>query len=122
MYAQWKPLVFTVKYDSNAAYSKVSGISGTVDGTEYAYQKDSYASKTLFTSPDAKMVSWNSKPDGSGISVLPGTNMKGLFDSCKELTLYAIWEYDIRNAADFELTSGQSQKRKGKYRENRLIH
>ena len=71
LYAQWKPLVFTVKYDNNALYSKVSGINGKVEGTEYSYQKDSYASKTLFTSPDAKMVSWNSKPDGIGISVLP---------------------------------------------------
>ncbi len=104
LYAQWKPLVFTVKYDNNALYSKVSGINGKVEGTEYSYQKDSYASKTLFTSPDAKMVSWNSKPDGSGISVLPGTNMKGLFDDCKELTLYAIWEHDTRNAANFQLT------------------
>jgi len=104
LYAQWKPFIFTVKYDNNASYSKVSGVSGTVAETEYSYQKDSYASKTLFTSSDAKMVSWNSKPDGSGISVLPGTNMKGLFDDCKELTLYAIWERDIRNTADFQLT------------------
>ena len=48
LYAQWKPLRFTVKYDKNAAYSKVPGISGTVEDTEYVYQKDSYASKTLF--------------------------------------------------------------------------
>lgn len=120
LYAQWKPLVFTVKYDNNAAYSKVSGISGTVDGTEYAYQKDSYASKILFTSPDAKMVSWNSKPDGSGISVLPGTNMKGLFDSCKELTLYAIWEHDIRNAADFELTIWTETEKEGKVQREQI--
>lgn len=120
LYAQWKPLVFTVKYDNNAAYSKVSGITGTVEGTEYAYQKDSYASKALFASPDAKMVSWNSKPDGSGISVLPGTNMKGLFDSCKELTLYAVWEYDTRNAASFQLTIWTEIEKDGKVQKEQI--
>ena len=120
LYAQWKPLRFTVKYDKNAAYSKVPGISGTVEDTEYVYQKDSYASKTLFKASDAKVVAWNSKPDGSGISVLPGTNMKGLFDSCKTLTLYAIWEHDTKNAASFQLTIWAEAEKDGKVQKEQI--
>lgn len=120
LYAQWKPLRFPVKYDNNAAYSKVPGISGTVEDTEYVYQKDSYASKVLFKAADAKMAAWNSKPDGSGVSVLPGTNMKGLFDSCKNLTLYAIWEHDMKNAASFQLTIWTEIEKDGKAQKEQI--
>ncbi len=115
LYAQWKKIVIKVKYDKNAAYSKVPGITGNVPDTEYIYQKDSYASEKIFEAGTAKMVAWNSKPDGSGISVRPGTNMKGLFDSCQELVLYAIWEHDTTGMALFQIkvlkeNGGQTQQ------------
>ena len=104
MHAQWKRLSFKVTYDNNAKYSMISEITGVVPDTEYMYQKDSYVSEVLFESEVGKMLSWNTKPDGSGISVLPGANIKGLFDSWEELTLYAIWEQKVSdNNASFKV-------------------
>lgn len=93
LYAQWRKLSFSVKYDNNASYTRLTGITGEVPDTEYTYQKDSYASDVFYQSKYGEMTEWNTKPDGSGISVKPGTNIKGLFDNVKELTLYAIWKY-----------------------------
>lgn len=95
--AQWKKTSFKVKYNNNEEYSRISGISGTIADTDYIYQRDSFASSELYHSDEAEMIFWNTKPDGSGVSILPGTNMKGLFDSENELTLYAVWK---RNDSD----------------------
>jgi len=97
LHAQWKKTSFKVKYNNNEEYSRISGISGKIADTDYIYQKDSFASSELYHSEEAEMIFWNTKPDGSGISILPGTNMKGLFDSENELTLYAVWK---RNDSD----------------------
>lgn len=97
LHAQWKKTSFKVTYHNNGEYSRISTISGKVEDTDYIYQKDSFASSELYYSEEAEMIFWNTKPDGSGVSILPGTNMKGLFDSENELTLYAVWK---RNDSD----------------------
>lgn len=103
LYAQWKPSAVKVSYNNNAAYSKMSGISGTVSSTTYQCGKDSFASKDVFQAQDAVQTSWNTKPDGSGITVAPGANMRGLFDENKEIVLYAIWQYQIGSAVSFQV-------------------
>ncbi len=95
--AQWKKTSFQVKYNNNKEFTRITDISGAVRDTDYVYQKDSFASSELFYSDEAEMIFWNTKPDGSGVSILPGTNMKGLFDSEDDLTLYAVWK---RNNSD----------------------
>lgn len=92
MHAQWKRTSFSIKYNNNANGSMITGIAGEVPDTDYVYQKDSYASKNVFQAENGTMCCWNTKPDGSGISILPGANIKGMFDSFEELILYAIWE------------------------------
>ena len=89
--AQWKKTSFQVKYNNNKEFTRITDISGAVRDTDYVYQKDSFASSELFYSDEAEMIFWNTKPDGSGVSILPGTNMKGLFDSEDDLTLYTVF-------------------------------
>ena len=102
--AQWKQLVFQITYDKNEKASGITDVSGEVPPTDYAYQKDSYASNIVYESIYGEMISWNTKPDGSGIEILPGANLKGLFDNESSLTLYAIWKpIDNQNDVVFQI-------------------
>lgn len=90
-YAQWKPIEFTITYNKNETPQMKSQILGMVPNTNYCFEKDSYASEILFQALGYDLVSWNTKPDGSGISCKPGENIKGKLSSKTETTLYAIW-------------------------------
>ncbi len=71
--------------DSNTVYNMVSPLTGF-----YAYDDD------LFTLDNYVITSWNTKPDGSGITIEVDTNYNALSATCllKEtgIILYAQWE------------------------------
>lgn len=103
LYAQWSPLSIKISYDKNEKGSKASGISGTVPDTVYQKETDCFVSTETYTAADAFQTAWNTKPDGSGKTVLPGQNVKGFFDSEKEIVLYAIWEQRSALLAPFQI-------------------
>ena len=113
LHAQWKQLAFPIIYDKNEKASGILDISGEVPPTDYAYQKDSYASSKVYQSAYGEMISWNTKPDGSGIEILPGANLKGLFDTESSLTLYAIWK-SVENPNDAAFQIRISMEKDGK--------
>jgi len=121
--AQWKQLAFQITYDKNEKVSGITDISGEVPPTDYAYQKDSYASSIVYQSAYGEMISWNTKPDGSGMEILPGTNLKGLFDTESSLTLYAIWKHmDNQNDAAFQIRISMDKDGKAEIKDTLKLH
>lgn len=54
------------------------------------------AAANAFTRPNYKFIGWNTKRDGSGLSIIENGALKSL-NSGTNLTLYAQWELDICN-------------------------
>jgi len=87
-YAIWEP---SVTYKTNGG-----------SGTEYSeylewdwdplhYYQSYYVDNCSFTKSGTYFTGWNTKPDGSGISVSPGTNLGGQRSNSDPITLYAQW-------------------------------
>ncbi len=95
LYAQWKPIEFTITYDRNETEDVKSTIGGVVPDTQYYFDKDCYASEITFHAAGYTVASWNTKADGTGISVKPGENIKGKLVSKEQNKLYAIWEANL---------------------------
>ncbi len=86
--AIWEP---SVTYDANggSGYMDVDYLTfdyGSLWNYEYYYIKNS-----AYTKSGTYFTGWNTKPDGSGISVAPGTRWGGQMNNSDPLTLYAQW-------------------------------
>ncbi|NEG89826.1 InlB B-repeat-containing protein [Bifidobacterium aerophilum] len=82
LYAQWKTLNATIRYDGNGATSgtvadQTDQIGKTVQVRQNGFTRDSYIFKQ-----------WNTKPDGTGTAYAPTADVTIPADG---MTLYAIW-------------------------------
>ncbi|MCD7946690.1 MAG: InlB B-repeat-containing protein, partial [Oscillospiraceae bacterium] len=87
LYAQWTPEVtYTVIYDANG------GTGGHTDdlvaGTVYTILDEAQSGVFLLF---FVLASWNTSPDGSGTTYLPGEQI--IID--RNLVLYAQWEFEV---------------------------
>ncbi len=89
LYAKWKPITYTIKFDGNGA---TSGSTASMSMT-YDVAKNLTANGFKRTSYNFK--GWNTKADGSGTNYTDKQSVKNLTTSNgATITLYAKWEYD----------------------------
>lgn len=80
------PPNYTVSYDINPGLAPDG--SGSTASTSAAGGTAQTIQANGFTLPNYVFVSWNSRPDGSGVSFSPGSSITPTTD----VTLYAIWK------------------------------
>ena len=108
LYAIWKPLSFKIHYEKGRT-PHAQDATGEIDDTQYFYDKDCFAAKSHFAVQGYHIAFWNTKEDGSGISVLPGENLKGKYIANEDLTLYAVWEANEDTPFTIELRIGNEE-------------
>lgn len=108
VYAIWKPLSFKIHYEKGKTPHDQDA-TGEISDTQYFYDKDCFAAKSHFAVQGYHVGFWNTKEDGSGISVLPGENLKGKYIANEDVTLYAIWEANEDTLFTIELRLGNEE-------------
>ena len=85
LYAQYKPVGYRISYNAN-------GGEGTMDDVVLKFNENTVIKDNLFVHPGRRFDSWNTKPNGMGITYKPGDIVSGLASVKDEtVTLYAIW-------------------------------
>lgn len=96
LFAQWSPIDYMVKFDSN-------GGTGKMDDMKLTYDASSKLNKNVFEKDGYKFKEWNTKSDGTGISYKDEEKVKNLANKeNEEVVLYAIWEFDGVDIKDYE--------------------
>ena len=99
LYAQWTPINYSIKYDSNSG-------TGTMDNQNFTYDVESKLNDNNFTRKGYKFASWNTKADGTGVSY---DNQDIIYNlSCKDketVILYAQWT-PINYSIKFDSNNG----------------
>lgn len=85
LYAQWKGVPYTVKFDSN-------GGSGLMDDQSIVYGTTQALSKNKFTKSLYDFKCWNTKADGSGTNYSDEQKVTNLSSNSQAVTLYAQWK------------------------------
>ena len=86
LYAQWNPITYKIKYNSN-------GGEGTMNDETLTYGIASNLSSNSFTRSNYIFTSWNTKSDGTGTSYNNKQSVINLTTNANEtITLYAQWE------------------------------
>lgn len=117
LFAQWSPINYIVKFDSN-------GGTGKMDGMEFTYDASSKLNKNVFEKDGYKFKEWNTKFDGTGISYKDEEKVKNLTNKeNEEVILYAIWEFDGVDIKDYKKDNNELSNIKplttlAKYKEN----
>lgn len=89
LYAQWKVITYEIAFDSNGGTGTMENINCTFDVAQYLPANTFERSGYMFSG-------WNTRPDGSGISVDNGGSIKNFTDvQGKVVTLYAQWITDM---------------------------
>lgn len=94
LYAQWSPITYTIKYNSNNA-------TGTMNDQTATYNQNVSISKNTFMKTGYKFTEWNTKVDGSGQTYTDEQSVT----ITENLTLYAQWT-PIRYTIKFNSNSG----------------
>ena len=102
LYAQWKPIAYTIKFNGNG------NNSGKTASLLCTYGSKCKLTKNNFVRDGYNFIGWNTKKDGSGISYNDKQKVKNLTNkNNKTIKLYAQWEnvaQYIANNVDVKLT------------------
>lgn len=83
--AKWKPITYTVEFDSNDG-------SGTTVTQDMTYDQSSELSSNTYTRPKYRFLYWTLNPDGSGTRYKDKASVKNLTSTSGKIKLYAQWE------------------------------
>ncbi|MEF2846463.1 MAG: InlB B-repeat-containing protein, partial [Eggerthellaceae bacterium] len=93
LYAQWKPVNYSVHFDANAPASASTQIGGTMDDQEMSFDQSARLSWCEYVLPGYTFTGWNTAPDGSGTSYDDLQEVSNLSSKDGDtITLYAQWE------------------------------
>lgn len=109
LYAIWKPLRYTIKYDVGNVPAGLEA-KGQVLDTSYQFDQDSFVTTQRFKAVGYHLKYWNTKKDGTGIALQPGENLKEKYLGENDITLYAIWEADEDTVFEVELRKGNQEE------------
>ena len=109
LYAKWKAIKYTVKYNSNKPETASSVITGTTEDSVHTYDEEKPLTKNGYSLTGWTFTGWNTVANGTGTgysdeaSVVNQTATNGA-----TITLYAQWKanrytvtYDKNNATEF---------------------
>lgn len=89
-YALWTPIKYSITFNANGGVGKVSSLAGCEYDKNYVIKENLFTKKINSTTFSFK--EWNTKPDGTGISYMPGDVVSNLTTKNKGIVkLYAIW-------------------------------
>ncbi len=87
LYAQWKPISYTIHFDGNGA------TSGTMSDLAMVYNVEKNLTANAFVKSGAEFLGWNTKNDGTGTDYADKQKVKNLTtENGKTITLYAKWK------------------------------
>lgn len=87
MTAQWEPAAYTITFDKNR-----DDATGTTASMDMGHDETKELTPNGFVSPTAHFSSWNTRPDGSGVTYANKQQVKNLISgSSNSITLYAQW-------------------------------
>ena len=87
LYAIWKPITYTVKFDGNGK------TSGKIKNLKMTYDKKVKLTKNAFKKTGYLFVGWNTKKNGKGTTYKDAAKVKNLTKKNKAtVTLYAMWK------------------------------
>lgn len=85
LYAQWKPITYTIVFNSN-------GGSGTMSNLAMTYDVSKNLTSNSFTKSNYHFLGWNTKADGTGTGYANQQSVKNLSSTQgATITLYAQW-------------------------------
>ena len=88
LYAQWKSITYTVKFDGNGADG------GSTASMTMTYDELKRLTPNGFTRKSHEFIGWNTKADGSGTNYGDNVSVKNLTTvNGATVTLYAQWRY-----------------------------
>lgn len=107
LYAQWKKVLFTVKYDFNGGSGSPIGIQTKKQGESVCISNADGLKRSGW-----KFVGWNTRADGKGLSYQPGV----AYSYDKDITLFAQWKqtefkvvYDANGGIGTTITSKKEE-------------
>lgn len=93
LYAQWKPVTYTIQYDANGGTGSVASTKCTYDSTDDTLAANGFV-KSGYT-----FIGWNTKADGSGVTYAESSKISNLTSVANDtITLYAQWKQDTTEA------------------------
>lgn len=91
LYAQWRPNIYEIQYNSNWPGDSSLG-TGTMENSFHTYDVEDTLSLNLYDYHRKRFLNWNTKADGSGTTYLNGQTIKNLTSIDNDIfNLYAIW-------------------------------
>lgn len=94
LYAKWKLVTYTVKFDFNAPGNENGDtVKGTMSDQTLTYSKATALRKNAYSFAKWKFTGWNTKADGTGVKYKNAASVKNLAsEQDAEVTLYAQWQ------------------------------
>lgn len=94
LYAKWKLVTYTVKFDFNAPGNENGDtVKGTMSDQTLTYSKATALRKNTYSFAKWKFTTWNTKADGKGVAYKNAASVKNLAsEQDAEVTLYAQWQ------------------------------
>jgi len=87
LYAQWKPISYTIRFNGNGASS------GSMSDLTMTYDVEKTLTANAFVKNAAEFVKWNTKEDGTGTDYADKQVVNNLTtENGKVITLYAQWK------------------------------
>lgn len=113
LYAQWKPVTYTIYYEDNY-------VGGTQSTSSDVIFENSATLAAAFTRDGYQFTGWNTEADGTGDAYAAGEVVTNISPDGEDVTLYAQWkanEYQIAFVAP-DPTSGTMSNMTVKYDES----
>jgi len=102
LYAKWTPVTYTVRYDKNAADAE-----GAMEDSVHTYDIGKALNPNMFTRENYAFGTWNTAPDGSGMSYADGHTVRNLSATDGAVvTLYVRWAPE-KHTVTFESNNGE---------------
>lgn len=102
LYAQWKGIPYTIKFDANTG-------TGSMSDESLVYGTAKAISKNTFTKKSYAFAGWNTKPDGKGTEYADRQEVSDLSTSGQTITLYAQWRKADWNSSGDDITKTKDE-------------
>ena len=91
MYAVWRPVQGNIIFDANFEEEE-DAVSGTMNPIFYQYESECLIPDNKYKVAGYTFAGWSMKRDGSGKRYHTGDDLKNVFDTEGDHTLYGVWK------------------------------